>query len=115
MNGCILYGVKVNQSNVLLRTAIEENIGVDVSSLHEWRDANQYGISPEKICATGPAKTDDFLWQLILHNSLIAVDSLEELQDNLHLLEFQSLKARVLLISTAFKPFTIRHEIPGFC
>ncbi|MEX6368033.1 hypothetical protein AB6F62_07995 [Providencia huaxiensis] len=49
MNGCILYGVKVNQSNVLLRTAIEENIGVDVSSLHEWRDANQYGISPEKF------------------------------------------------------------------
>ncbi|MEY0499176.1 Y4yA family PLP-dependent enzyme [Providencia rettgeri] len=97
VNGCILYGVKVNQSNVLLRTAIEENIGVDVSSLHEWRDANQYGISPEKICATGPAKTDDFLWQLISHNSLIVVDSLEELQDILHLLEFQSLKARVLL------------------
>ncbi|MEY1579427.1 Y4yA family PLP-dependent enzyme [Providencia manganoxydans] len=97
VKGCILYGVKVNQSNILLKTTIEENIGVDVSSLHEWKDAYQYGISPEKLCATGPAKTDDFLWQLILHQSLIVVDSLEELHDILRLLGSHSRKARILL------------------
>lgn len=96
VKGSILYGVKVNQSNILVKTAIEENIGIDVSSLHEWNDAYQYGISPEKICATGPAKTDDFLWQLISHNSLIVIDSLEELHDILRLLKPQSRKARVL-------------------
>ncbi|MDP0612712.1 Y4yA family PLP-dependent enzyme, partial [Klebsiella pneumoniae] len=71
-------------------------IGVDVSSLHEWQDAYDYRISPEKICATGPAKTNEFLWKLILHNSLIVVDSLEELQDILNLLSGTSFIARVL-------------------
>ncbi|APG51882.1 TPA: Y4yA family PLP-dependent enzyme [Providencia stuartii] len=96
ITGRIMYGVKVNQSNILVKIAVEEGIGVDVSSLHEWQDAYDYGISPEKICATGPAKTNEFLWKLILHNSLIVVDSLEELQDILNLLSGTSFIARVL-------------------
>ena len=77
----ILYGAKVNKSLSLVRAAVEANIGVDVSSLYEMRDALRAGIDPTRLCATGPAKTRVFHMALVANHALVSVDSVEELRD----------------------------------
>jgi diaminopimelate decarboxylase len=77
----IFYGAKVNKSPSLVRAAVEANIGVDVSSLYEMRDALRAGIDPSRLCATGPAKTRVFHMALVANHALVSVDSVEELHD----------------------------------
>lgn len=77
----IFYGAKVNKSPGLVRAAVEAGIGVDVSSLYEMRDALLAGARPERLCATGPAKTRAFHTTLIDNGALISVDSIAELDD----------------------------------
>lgn len=81
LNHELLYGAKVNKSLSLVRAAVEANIGVDVSSLHEMRDALRAGIDPTRLCATGPAKTRVFHMALVANHALVSVDSVEELRD----------------------------------
>lgn len=77
----IFYGAKVNKSPALVRAAVNADIGVDVSSLYEMRDALRSGIDPTRLCATGPAKTRVFHMALIANCALISIDSVEELCD----------------------------------
>lgn len=77
----IFYGAKVNKSQALLRAAAESNVGVDVSSVYELRDALRAGADPSRLCATGPAKTSNFHAELIANASLISIDSVEELYE----------------------------------
>lgn len=77
----IYYGAKVNKSQALVRAAVECGIGVDVSSLHEMRDALRAGARMADLCATGPAKTSEFHAELLAGAALISVDSAEELSD----------------------------------
>jgi diaminopimelate decarboxylase len=77
----ILYGAKVNKSLGLVSAAVEANIGVDVSSIYEMRDALRAGIDPARLCATGPAKSRVFHMALVANQALISVDSVEELRD----------------------------------
>lgn len=77
----IFYGAKANKSQALVAGAVAAGCGVDVSSLPEFEDAVRAGAGPERICATGPAKTRAFLGVLIAAGALIAIDSLEELAD----------------------------------
>lgn len=77
----IFYGAKVNKSLSLVRAAVEANIGVDVSSVYEMRDALRAGIDPTRLCATGPAKTRVFHMALVANHALISIDSVEELGD----------------------------------
>jgi diaminopimelate decarboxylase len=81
----LFYGAKVNKSPGLVRAAVEAGIGVDVSSLYEMRDALLAGAKPERLCATGPAKTRAFHTTLIDNGALISVDSVAELDDLEHL------------------------------
>ncbi|WP_159567265.1 Y4yA family PLP-dependent enzyme [Budvicia diplopodorum] len=75
------YGVKVNQSQALLQAAAAAGAGADISSLQELQDALRTGLRGDRLCATGPAKTPDFLHELMLHNVQIVVDSPQELND----------------------------------
>lgn len=77
----IFYGAKVNKSQSLVRAAVESGIGVDVSSIHEMRDALRAGAHPSKLCATGPAKTAAFHAELIANGALISIDSVGELAE----------------------------------
>jgi len=77
----IYYGAKVNKSQALVRAAVECGIGVDVSSIHEMRDALRAGARMADLCATGPAKTSEFHAELLAGAALISVDSVEELSD----------------------------------
>ncbi|UMS28653.1 Y4yA family PLP-dependent enzyme [Escherichia coli] len=79
------YGVKVNKSQELLQAAVSAGAGTDVSSIQELRDAVRAGCQGDDLCATGPAKTHDFLQELIFQNARIVVDSYHELQDILEL------------------------------
>lgn len=95
----IFYGAKVNKSQALVRAAVEAGVGVDVSSIHEWRDALHAGADPAYLCATGPAKTQAFHAGLVASNGLISIDSAEELHGLIDCIgrnDF-ALKARVLL------------------
>lgn len=77
----IFYGAKVNKSRALVRAAVAAGTGIDVSSLAECEDALRAGADPARLCATGPAKTIPFLHRLVAVGALVAVDSLEELDD----------------------------------
>jgi diaminopimelate decarboxylase len=90
----IFYGAKANKSQALIRAAVAAGVGVDVSSAAEFEDAVRAGAA--RICATGPAKTALFLRQLAEAGALVAVDSLEELDDLVALLGPAG-RARVLL------------------
>jgi diaminopimelate decarboxylase len=74
----MFYGAKVNKSQALVRAAVESDIGVDVSSIFELRDALAAGTDPSRLVATGPAKTREFHVELIANASLISIGSLEE-------------------------------------
>ncbi|ECC6920968.1 Y4yA family PLP-dependent enzyme [Salmonella enterica] len=75
------YGIKVNKSQSLLQAAISAGTGADVSSLHELNDAIRAGCKGTNLCATGPAKTIEFLQELVLQGARIVIDSAEELYD----------------------------------
>ena len=92
----IFYGAKANKSQALIKAAVAAGVGVDVSSAAEFEDAVRAGAGAARICATGPAKTAPFLRQLAEAGALVAVDSLEELDDLVALLG-QAGRARVLL------------------
>lgn len=77
----IFYGAKVNKSQALVRAAVASGVGVDVSSIHELRDALRAGADPSRLCATGPAKTRAFHAELMVNASLISVDSVEEFSE----------------------------------
>jgi diaminopimelate decarboxylase len=77
----IYYGAKVNKSQALVCAAAASDVGVDVSSVHEMRDALQAGVHPSRLCATGPAKTKAFHAELLASGSLISIDSIQELND----------------------------------
>ncbi|MFW0755166.1 Y4yA family PLP-dependent enzyme [Pseudomonas sp. H11T01] len=95
----IFYGAKANKSQALISAAISANIGVDVSSIHEFQDALRAGARPDRLCATGPAKTEAFHEALVRNGSLISIDSEEEF-DHLEAIVHRLAplgKARVLL------------------
>ncbi|PRD40796.1 decarboxylase [Phyllobacterium phragmitis] len=93
----LYYGAKINKSPGLIGVALRTGAGIDVSSLYELRDARQLGANGLKLVATGPAKTDIFLKELIACNALISVDSPEELEDLINCLSPETSPQPVLL------------------
>ncbi|EAM8615767.1 Y4yA family PLP-dependent enzyme [Salmonella enterica] len=79
------YGVKVNKSQALLEAAVRAGAGADVSSPQELEDALRAGCAGSQLCATGPAKTRDFLHALMFHRARIVIDSAQELREILRL------------------------------
>lgn len=86
----IFFSCKCNKSFVLLKSAADKNIGIEVSSNYELIDALKYS---KKIIASGPAKNHEYLVNAIQNNVLISVDDIEELREIKRL----NKKARVLL------------------
>jgi diaminopimelate decarboxylase len=93
----IYYGAKVNKSSALMRAALEAGAGIDVSSVHELRDAIKQGARGRDIVATGPAKTAQFHNELVRIGALICLDSPEELADISKGLPIDGAKQPVLL------------------
>ena len=86
----IFFSCKCNKSYALLKYASEQKCGIEVSSNYELNDALKY---TNKIIASGPAKSDDYLNNSIDNNVIISVDDIEELK----LIKEINKPARVLL------------------
>lgn len=78
MHENIFFSCKSNKSYALLKTAVEQDCGIEVSSFYELIDALKY---TKKIIASGPAKECDYLSCAIQNDIIISVDDIEELQE----------------------------------
>ncbi|MGX9725971.1 MAG: hypothetical protein ACTFAK_01240 [Candidatus Electronema sp. VV] len=75
----ILFAAKANKGKSFLEICSQMSSGVDVSSIFELRSALSHGITGRNIGISGPIKTDQFLLLALKCNSLISLDSLDEL------------------------------------
>lgn len=105
----LYYGAKVNKSPGLVQAAVNAGVGVDVSSLQELKDALRAGCDGTRLCATGPAKTREFLTELVYQRALIVLDSPEEFDEVLALAELLRVttSVRVLL---RYRPSFAQHS-----
>lgn len=79
-NGEIFYAMKANKSEAILEAVSNAGIGVDVSSLYELRRALSHGIKGHSIGVSGPMKEQRLLLLAIQNNSVISVDSMDDLR-----------------------------------
>lgn len=86
----IFFSCKSNKSYALLKYAVEQNCGIEVSSNYELNDALKY---TKKIIASGPAKDEEYIKNSIDNNLIISVDDIEELK----IIQKINKPARVLL------------------
>lgn len=75
----ILFAAKANKGKSFLEICSQTSSGIDVSSIFELRSALSHGVIGRNIGISGPIKTDQFLLLALNHNSLISLDSLNEL------------------------------------
>ncbi len=90
MGNNIFFSCKVNKAFTFLKYAAYCNCGIEVSSIYELKDALKF---TNKIIATGPAKTEEYLKLAISNNCIISVDDIEELK----LIKKINLKSRISL------------------
>ncbi|RDK03302.1 alanine racemase [Paraburkholderia lacunae] len=95
--GRVYYAKKANKARCFVRAAAESGIGVDVASVGEFADALAAGVCGEDIGVSGPAKANDLLRLAVLHDALIAIDSLDELGRLIAIAQQCECIARVLL------------------
>ena len=90
MNDNIFFSCKANKSKSLLKVSADNKIGIEVSSIYELKDALKY---TNKIIASGPAKTIEYIKLAINKDVIISVDDIEELK----LISKINKKAKVLI------------------
>ncbi|MDQ0828357.1 diaminopimelate decarboxylase [Streptomyces achromogenes] len=97
VKGRVYYAKKANKAAVFAERAAVHGLGIDVASHGELREALAHGVRGADLVVTGPAKADHLLRISVLHDALIAVDALDEL-DRLNALAVElDRPARVLL------------------
>lgn len=79
VDGRIFYAKKANKAACWIECCADLGIGVDVASAPELRDALAHGVRGPDLMVTGPAKAPELLDLAARHGSLLAVDSLDEL------------------------------------
>ncbi|WP_435641743.1 pyridoxal-dependent decarboxylase [Micavibrio aeruginosavorus] len=109
LQGRIFYTSKPNKSAALKKRAALTNVGLDVSSEGELKNALASGFHPSRIEATGP-KNADYLSLCLQQDVLINVDNMTEMAQ---IIVMQSLlpsgkKARILVRLDGFKPDRVK-------
>jgi diaminopimelate decarboxylase len=79
VEGQVYFAKKANKAATWMRCCAELGAGVDVASRGEFQDALGHGVRGGKLVITGPAKSDELLRLSILHGSLVAIDTQDEL------------------------------------
>lgn len=97
LTGTILYAKKANKADTFANACAKLGIGVDVASIGEFTKALAAGVRGERIGVSGPEKTEGLLNLALQHRSLIAIDSMSELQRLVALATSSGTTARVLL------------------
>lgn len=80
IKGRIFYAHKCNKSQAIIKRVIYNNIGIDVASVQELKNALGSGFVGKNIEATGP-KNEDFIYLGVMQNITFNVDNLQELTD----------------------------------
>lgn len=80
IDGQVFFTTKPNRSTAILREVAASDLGVDVSSAGSLTSALGAGIPAHRIEATGP-KDEVYLSLALLHDLVMNVDSLPELDD----------------------------------
>ncbi|MGP3989802.1 alanine racemase [Streptomyces sp. 3N207] len=98
VEGKVYYAKKANKAAVWVERCAAAGCGVDVASLGELREALGHGVPGDQLVVTGPAKAAALHELAVRHRALIAVDSLDELDALIGLVETgRTGPARILL------------------
>ncbi|HLU73993.1 MAG TPA: Y4yA family PLP-dependent enzyme [Nonomuraea sp.] len=97
VDGRVFYAKKANKAAVFAERAALGGLGVDVASRGELGAALAAGVRGTGLVVTGPAKDDDLLRAAVLHDALITVDALDELDRLVCLAAGLGRTARILL------------------
>lgn len=76
----VYWGKKANKASAWLRALGRTDGAIDVASVPELVHALANGIRGSQIGVTGSAKSQDLLWLAARHQSLIAIDAIDELK-----------------------------------
>lgn len=109
LQGRIFYTSKPNKSAALKKRAALTNVGLDVSSEGELKNALTAGFHPSRIEATGP-KNIDYLALGVQQDILLNVDNMRELQQLVQMAGMLSKgrKIRILVRLDGFKPERVK-------
>lgn len=77
MSNNIFFSCKCNKSYAFLKYAAKEGCGIEVASIYELNDALKY---TNRIIASGPSKSDEYILKAMDYNSIISVDDIFELE-----------------------------------
>lgn len=98
IDGKIYFACKANKSKTFLEMSSHEKIGVEVSSIHELKQALSHGIKGEDIIVSGPVKNVPFLLLGIIHDCLISIDDFIELRSIAAIIEKQTNNKKVKIL-----------------
>lgn len=77
----IFYATKANPLKEIVSTLYQNGFGVDVASMGELQQTQNAGVTPDKLIATGPAKSKEYLSKLMdAKVSTIVVESINQLK-----------------------------------
>lgn len=113
------FASKVNKGESFLEEASKDGIGVDVSSIEELRSALAHGVLGERISVSGPAKKERLMALAAQHNSTISIDSVNELEALIVLLQKietppASLVIRISDLNQKYSRFGVTsHDLPS--
>lgn len=94
----LYFAAKVNKAESFLEGASGAGVGADVSSLEELRAALSHGIPGERISVSGPAKKNRLLALAAQQGCTVSVDSKNELEGFLALIEKMKLQRQRILL-----------------
>jgi diaminopimelate decarboxylase len=105
IDGRIFFTTKPNRSTAILREVAATDLGVDVSSCGSLSAALSAGIPSHRLEATGP-KDETYLSLALLHDIVVNVDSLTELEDIRSLRRSLGIRSasRILIRLSGFAP-----------
>ena len=92
------YATKANPLSCVVDEIIESGAGIDVASLGELEHCLNRGAGPEKILATGPAKSRTYLQKLLQKGvRIIVCEGLNQLSWLQEIAQAMKLKVQILL------------------
>ncbi len=97
VDGLVLYAKKANKARCFTQACPRLGLGVDAASLEEATQALGAGVPGRTIGISGPAKHPELLRLALWQGCLLAVDSLQELQQVAAIALQQQRSARLLL------------------
>ncbi|MED5619417.1 Y4yA family PLP-dependent enzyme [Ideonella sp. BN130291] len=97
VDGLVLYAKKANKAHCLDEACARLGLGVDAASAQELTQALGAGVPGPRVGVSGPAKQPALMRLALRQGSLLAMDSLEELQACALAAAAEHGRARVLL------------------